>query len=156
MVFFFWKNFSVLYRKFFSRICRVKLGRAVWVLFVIGGIYAEDFITQFEYGQMLYQDPRGASCSACHGPTGAGELIAEYTDREGNIRTLDGPDIRQATLEQLRQAVRNGGQVMPRYFLTDKEIETIHAYLQQVNRPQKGSVKALFRETKTGSTKSAE
>jgi len=110
---------------------------------------AEDFITEFEYGQMLYQNPRGASCAACHGPTGAGELIAEYTDTEGEVHTLNAPDIRQTPLEQLRKQVRDGGAVMPRYFLTDEEIETIHAYLQQVNHPRKGSVKALFRNSQT-------
>jgi mono/diheme cytochrome c family protein len=110
---------------------------------------AEDFITQFEYGQMLYQDPRGASCVACHGPTGAGEVIADYTDRAGRVHTLSGPDIRQVTLEQLRNTIRQGGRIMPRYFLTDTEIETIYAYLQQVNRPQKGSPKSLFAQDHT-------
>ncbi len=118
---------------------------------------AEDFITDFEYGQMLYQDPHGASCAACHGETGGGTLIGEYTDREGNIITLNGPDIRHTTLEQLRASVHSGKGVMPRYFLTDKEIQTIHAYLQQVNQPKKGGVSSLFNPAaETPAAKSAE
>jgi cytochrome c len=106
---------------------------------------SEDFITEFEYGQMLYQDPRGASCAICHGETGAGELIAEYTDANGLYVALSGPDIRHASLEQLQQSVHKGAGVMPRYFLTDKEIQAIHAYLKQVNQHTSGSISHLFR-----------
>jgi mono/diheme cytochrome c family protein len=119
------------------------------ILIAALALSAEDFITEFEYGQMLYEDPRGASCAACHGPTGAGEMIAEYTDAEGVVRTLTAPDIRQTPLEVLRKRVKEGGAVMPRYFLTDKEIATIHAYLQKVNQPRKSSVKALFQNAQT-------
>jgi mono/diheme cytochrome c family protein len=114
--------------------------------FWITVLCAEDFITEFEYGQMLYQDPRGASCVTCHGETGGGELIAEYPDKQGRIIALSGPDIRHASLEQIRQSVRDGKGVMPRYFLTDEETQTIHAYLQQVNRPKKSGVAGLFRQ----------
>ena len=109
--------------------------KLVWLAGVLAsvGAGAEDFITDFEYGQMLYRDPRGASCAACHGETGSGRLIGAYPDKAGHIVTLRGPDIRHATLEQIRESVRRGSGVMPRYFLTEKEIETIHAYLKKVN-----------------------
>jgi len=105
---------------------------------------SEDFITDFEYGQMLYRDPRGASCTACHGETGSGALIGEYTDKQGRIVRLNGPDIRSASLQKIRESVHKSTGVMPRYFLTEEEIQTIHAYLQQVNRHKTIRIAALF------------
>jgi mono/diheme cytochrome c family protein len=117
-----------------------------FLLFFFGWGQSEDFITEFEYGQMLYQDPRGASCAACHGETGAGELISEYVDRQGRYVALSGPDIRRATLDQIRRSVRKGAGVMPRYFLTEKEIRTIHAYLQRVNKNGSHGISDLFKK----------
>lgn len=121
----------------------------IFVFFVfIPVIRAEDFITEFEYGQMLYHDPHGASCAACHGETGEGGIISEYTDKQGRTAYLKGPDIRSASLAQIRHSVANGMGVMPRYFLTEKEIETIYAYLQKVNKKKKSSISELFESTK--------
>jgi len=130
----------------------------LFVLIVFSSLdVAEDFITDFEYGQMLYQDPHGASCAACHGETGGGEMIGEYTDRQGRIVALNGPDIRHATLQQIRTSIHTGKGVMPRYFLTDKEIRTIHAYLHQVNAPKTFGISKLFSaQKKNNTTKSAE
>ena len=122
---------------------RIRAGIAT-VLMMTAVATAEDFITEFEYGQMLYHDPRGPSCAACHGETGAGRLIASYLDREGKTQTLTAPDIRSDSLETIRQSVQKGQGVMPRYFLTDREIRAIHAYLKKVNPPEKGSVQKLF------------
>ncbi|MBL0722011.1 MAG: hypothetical protein JJV88_05470 [Sulfurovum sp.] len=33
-------------------------------LYLIG---ESDFITDLEYGEMLYNNPRGVSCASCHG-----------------------------------------------------------------------------------------
>ena len=115
-----------------------------WGMFLSVGALGEDFITDFEYGQMLYRDPRGASCAACHGETGAGKLIGEYTDKQGRTVRLSGPDIRYASLDQIRQSVHKSTGVMPRYFLTEEEIQTIHAYLQQVNRHKTVNIATLF------------
>jgi mono/diheme cytochrome c family protein len=106
----------------------------IYISGLISWISAEDFITKFEYGQMLYRDPHGASCAACHGETGAGKLVAEYTNKEGARVILQGPDIRHATIEQIRHSITRSRGIMPRYFLTDKEISTIYAYLQKVNK----------------------
>ncbi len=122
-------------------------------LLLATGISAEDFITDFEYGQMLYRDPRGASCAACHGETGSGKLIGEYPDKTGRIVTLRGPDIRHATLQQIRNSVRKGAGVMPRYFLTEQEVKTIHAYLKKLNGHEKvGSIARLFERNTTTPT----
>ncbi len=105
---------------------------------------AKDFITKFEYGQMLYRYPHGASCVACHGETGEGRAIAAYTDSAGRLVTLRGPDIRKATLEQIRRSVQKGQGVMPHYFLTEKEIATIYAYLRKVNERRENNISKLF------------
>jgi len=116
-------------------------------LLLTTGICAEDFITEFEYGQMLYQNPRGASCVACHGETGEGKVITTYTDKAGKPVTLSGPDIRNASLEQIRRSVQKGQGVMPRYFLTEKELKTIYAYLQKVNVRKENNISKLFKSS---------
>jgi len=93
---------------------------------------------------MLYHDPHGASCAACHGETGKGGVITEYRDTEGRYRTLTAPDIRDATPANIKKSIATGKGIMPRYFLTDEEIETIHAYLQKVNNKRKTSISKLF------------
>ena len=95
---------------------------------------AEDFISDFEYGQMLYNEPRGVSCVPCHGDTGAGRDIASYTDKYGKKVMLSGPDIRKATLKELIYSLKKGKGIMPKYFFTDNEIERIYAYIQKVNK----------------------
>ena len=108
--------------------------RIILFLFLpLFSLFAEDFISEFEYGQMLYRDPRGVSCVPCHGETGEGKRIASYKNSKGVKIVLRGPDIRTATLSKISESVKQGTGLMPRYFLTDKEIKTIHAYLQKVN-----------------------
>ncbi len=123
-------------------------------LIVVASVFlcAEDFITEFEYGQMLYRDPHGASCAACHGETGEGKLISEYTDNQGKYVALSGPDIRNASLAQIKSSIKQSKGIMPRYFLTDKEAQTIYAYLQKVNNNKKTGISKLFAKEKDGSS----
>ena len=108
--------------------------RTRWFLVLLSlTLHGEDFISDFEYGQMLYRDSRGVSCVPCHGETGGGRDIVSYMDSKGREVTIHGPDIRSATLEQIRTSLKEGKGVMPRYFLTDQEIQMIHAYLKEVN-----------------------
>jgi len=96
-------------------------------------LFAEDFISDFEYGQMLYRDSRGVSCVPCHGETGEGKEIVRYRNSKNKTIIINGPDIRFATLEQIRTSLKEGKGVMPKYFFTDKEIQMIYAYLKEVN-----------------------
>lgn len=100
-------------------------------------ISAEDFISEFEYGQMLYKDPRGVSCAACHGKVGEGAFIASYIDSEGKKREFSGSDIRGLSLEKFKRAIASGGKIMPKYYLTKKESEAIYKYIQLVNNYMK-------------------
>jgi cytochrome c553 len=93
----------------------------------------EDFISHYEYGEMLYANPRGVSCSQCHGKTGEGTIIVEYRDIHGK-QVLKGSDIRQESLESMINSVNTYHKVMPRYYLTDEEVKAIYDYLKIKNR----------------------
>jgi len=93
----------------------------------------EDFISHYEYGQMLYDNPRGVSCSQCHGKSGEGTDIVEYRDIHGK-QMLKGSDIRQDTLPSMINAVNTYHKVMPRYYLTDEEVKAIYDYLEIKNK----------------------
>ncbi len=102
----------------------------VWLLLLLSAwLWAEDsFITQYEYGQMLYENPRGIGCVHCHGKHGEGAVIARYKE-EGKEVVLKGPDIRHVPKKELKKALEKRYRVMPTYFLTESEIEALHYYL---------------------------
>ena len=102
-------------------------------------VTAEDFISEFEYGQMLYQNPRGVSCAPCHGDRGQGADIARYRTKRDKEVTLRGPDIRSSTLKTITEAVKKGPGVMPRYFLTKEEIHAIYTYIREAKEREKES-----------------
>lgn len=107
--------------------------RTVLSLFVLSLVQlmgSEDFISHYEYGQMLYKQPRGVSCVECHGEDGRGKVIVEYRDEEGKKQVM-GPDIRQQNLPQMIKALNDYHPVMPRYYLTDEEIEAIHDFIKE-------------------------
>jgi len=92
----------------------------------------EDFISHFEYGQMLYSNPRGVSCAQCHGEQGEGKVIVSYMD-EKEKKVIAGPDIRKETLPKMISSVNTYHLIMPRYYLTNEEVKAIYDYLQQKN-----------------------
>lgn len=102
---------------------------------LLKALFAEDFISEFEYGQMLYKDPRGVSCASCHGKLGEGAFIASFKDENGKEHKFFGPDIRSLSLQKFKSSILRGGRIMPRYYLTNKESEAIFKYIQTVNTP---------------------
>jgi mono/diheme cytochrome c family protein len=97
-------------------------------------LYAqEDFISHYEYGQMLYENPRGVGCAQCHGKSGEGSVIVEYTDANGK-QALRGSDIRRESLQTMIKSVKSYHEVMPRYYLTKAEVKAIYDYLQEKNK----------------------
>jgi len=92
----------------------------------------ESFITDYEYGEMLYSNPRGVSCAECHGSAGEGKIISHYQDIHGK-QEIKGDDIRKSTLEEMIQSVSFYHKVMPRYYLTNEEVKAIYDYLQKKN-----------------------
>jgi len=93
----------------------------------------EDFISHYEYGEMLYANPRGVSCVQCHGKKGEGTVIVTYKD-VGGKQVLKGADIRKETLQSMINSVNTYHKVMPRYYLTDEEVTAIYDYLKIKNR----------------------
>jgi cytochrome c553 len=100
----------------------------------------ESFLSSVEYGRMLYKNPRGISCSKCHGDMGkGGQKIAKYYDKHKNPKILKGVDIREYSLEDLKASFKNqyrennrrkAHKIMPMYYLTDEEVKAIYDYLQ--------------------------
>ena len=104
----------------------------------------EDFISHYEYGEMLYSQPRGVSCVECHGESGEGRVIVEFRDIHGK-KVLRGPDIRKESFASMINSVNSYHKIMPRYYLTDEEVKAIYDYLQEKNAD-------YFCETAEGNT----
>ncbi|WP_034583924.1 c-type cytochrome [Helicobacter pametensis] len=101
-------------------------------LFLLSHLYSqEDFIDDLEYGKKLYENPRGISCKACHGDKGEGKLIATYKTRNKE-KQLFAPSIRHLSYEDFAQNINSSKGVMPKYYLTEKEIEAIFKFLQSL------------------------
>ncbi len=93
----------------------------------------ESFISDYEYGEMLYSSPRGVSCLECHGKNGEGKIIVQY-QAVHDIEAIKSADIRKKTLKEMIISVSAYHKVMPRYYLTDDEVKAIYEYLQIKNK----------------------
>ena len=109
--------------------------RTLWLLFPLLLTANEDFISPYEYGEMLYNNPRGVSCAQCHNDNGEGKDIVSYK-HAGSMIVLKGSDIREKSLSEMIKAVNTYHKVMPRYYLTDKEVEVIFNYLKKKNNQE--------------------
>ena len=107
--------------------------RRLWMLLPLMLWGQEDFISHYEYGEMLYANPRGVSCSQCHGKNGEGQMIVEYRDIHGK-QVLRGSDIRRDSLSTMINAVNSYHEIMPRYYLTYEEVEAIYDYIKIKNQ----------------------
>ncbi|MEA3499282.1 MAG: c-type cytochrome [Campylobacterota bacterium] len=118
--------------------------------------FDNSFITQYEYGKMLYNSPRGISCVKCHGEKAKGKVIStfkhirnkkEYTC---SIKSTDITNIsynefqavldpklekpkKKFTKEQVCEKLTYGNS-MPTYFLTDEELTSIYFYLTNIDK----------------------
>jgi cytochrome c553 len=104
----------------------------------------ESFLSSVEYGRLLYKNPRGISCSQCHGKEGkGGQKIAKYYDKKKNPKLLKGVRITSYSLKDLKASLKNEyrennkrkrHKIMPIYYLTDEETQAIFDYLQYSNK----------------------
>jgi len=115
------------------------MGLRIWFILLVCTIFvfSEDFISEFEYGQMLYKNPRGVSCASCHGDLGEGAFIASFINKDGLEIRFNGPDIRALNIKTFKNTISKGGKIMPKYYLTDKEVEAIFKYIKIVNNYEK-------------------
>lgn len=105
--------------------------RALLALFIGIQVYgAATFITKEEYAAGLYHNPRGIGCQMCHGESGEGRHIAEYKDK-GEKKVFEGKPIDKIPFSLFYQRVRGKIVGMPRYYLTDTEIQTLYYYLHR-------------------------
>lgn len=89
---------------------------------------AASFITKEEYAASLYHNPRGIGCQMCHGESGEGRRIAGYKDK-GEKKVFEGKRINQISFAEFYTRVNSKIIGMPRYYLTDIEIQTLYYYL---------------------------
>lgn len=83
---------------------------------------------------MLYSNPRGIGCISCHGKRGEGSIIAKYKHK-GKQKELKAPAINTLSKERFFKALKGSDSVMPKYFLTNSEIEALYFYVtSEVNR----------------------
>jgi len=94
------------------------------------------FITESEYAQQLYKNPRGIACGLCHGERGEGKLIANYTHKNKK-KSFIGPAINNVEYRRFYKALSSRNKGMPRYYLTPKEIEALYFYLHQNDKKKK-------------------
>jgi cytochrome c553 len=107
----------------------------------------KSFLSSIEYGRMLYKNPRGISCSQCHGKEGkGGQKIAKYYDKKRNPKLLKGVDITSYSFKDLRASLKNQyrennkrkrHKIMPMYYLTNEEVQAIFDYLQYSSTQKK-------------------
>jgi hypothetical protein len=123
-----------------------RVNRLFLALLLTNFAFGEEFISEFEYGQMFYNNPRGVSCAKCHGKLGDGKFIGEFKDDEGKLHRFEGSDITKLDFKTFSRAIAKGGTIMPRYYLTKKEIKAIYEYIKIVNLPQDKQQEAIDRQ----------
>lgn len=81
---------------------------------------------------MLYKNPRGIGCNKCHGEDGNKMYIASYKDKKNNSYRITAPAIKHLSLKRFSEvlmAKKNKSLIMPTYFLTKEELESIYYYI---------------------------
>ncbi|CZE49385.1 c-type cytochrome [Campylobacter geochelonis] len=105
-------------------------------------LLSESFITDLEYGNMLYKNPRGIGCNRCHGLKGEGMIISKYkeynqTSEKKDEKVLKAPAINSLSLQEFADGIVEPKGVMPSYFLTQNEIIVLYKYLKEINKEKK-------------------
>ena len=116
----------------------------------------DSFITKYEYGKMLYHNPRGISCAKCHGDDAKGMEISKFKHvikkRIYNC-VVESQDITNIGFEKFKAKLDPDkkvkkpnfekdqvcekmiyGNTMPKYFLTQDELESIYYYITNIRQ----------------------
>lgn len=113
------------------------------------------FITKFEYGKMLYNNPRGIGCNKCHGEDAKGKKIVHFqqTYKKKSYKCeLKAPNIKDIPYKKFSKKINSKknpnkkfdkkevcnkliyyANIMPTYFLVEDEIEAIYFYIKELN-----------------------
>lgn len=100
------------------------------------------FITKYEYGQMLYNNPRGVGCILCHKNANKKVVIAKYKDLDRKTqkivnKQIIAPAINNVSFDKFLKklkADKTESKVMPTYFLTDEELASLYYYIKNINK----------------------
>ena len=108
----------------------------ILIFFIVISIQAKEkdsFITEKEYAEHLYKNPRGIGCNKCHGKKGEGMVISKYKHKDEE-RILRTKEINTLKYEDFAAALEEKRSIMPKYFLTSKEIKALYDYLHTENK----------------------
>ncbi len=112
--------------------------------FILSFLYSEEqdnlFITKFEYGAMLYKNPRGIGCNKCHANGKKTIQLAKYQKLNKQNNKLENinimvPPINIVTFQQFKTkltADKRDSLIMPTYFLTQDELKSIYFYIKNI------------------------
>jgi len=114
------------------------------------------FITKFEYGEMLYNNPRGIGCNTCHGDNAKGKEIVSFKhvyNKKKYDCVLTVPSIKNIeydmfykkvnakknpkkkfSKEEVCEKLVYKSNIMPTYFLVDEEIDAIYYYVKNLKK----------------------
>lgn len=87
-----------------------------------------DFISNYEYGKMLYENPRGISCKKCHGDAAKDIHISSFR-KNGRDVDIVAPALKNISRESLEKGLKRGKRFMPKYRLTEGEIDALYIFL---------------------------
>jgi len=98
------------------------------------------FITRFEYGAMLYENPRGVGCIKCHDKGNKPVVIAKYKQKDKKLKrmvekSIIAPAINNVDFQTFidkMTADKTDSKVMPTYFLTDEELKSLYYYIKNI------------------------
>ncbi|WP_320033329.1 c-type cytochrome [Campylobacterota bacterium DY0563] len=118
----------------------------IFSLFFVTSLFSQEidnsFITKFEYGAMLYDNPRGIGCVKCHAKGDKPVIIAKYKekDKKGKKlieKSIIAPAINNVSFEVFidkMTADKTESKIMPTYFLTDEELKSLYYYIKNINK----------------------
>lgn len=96
------------------------------------------FITTYEYGQMLYNNPRGIGCNKCHGDDAKGRFLSKYIGKKDQEIVVTAPDITNVSFEVFSKKLNSQSikksLIMPTYFLTNNELKSLYMYITAKER----------------------
>ncbi len=105
--------------------------------FIFLNLYAkESFMSNDEYAQMIYKNPRGIGCDNCHGKYGEEYVITSY-EKDGVYKEIVVPRINNVSKERFYKVFEKKSLLMPEYFLTDMEKAYLYYYLIKQNKNSK-------------------
>jgi len=107
----------------------------ILTIFLLNTVLSVDdfFLSRYEYGKALYENPRGVSCKRCHGIKAKGKVIVKYTHRKKEI-IIKTSNLNNITFKKFISVLNGKSKgIMPRYFLSEDEILSLYFYIKSRN-----------------------